>query len=89
MKNGDTPAFPGEGSPYFESNDGEKRLRADYGFPQEPNPGLTKRELFAAMAMQGLCQSPHAWNVPTREIAQYATEQADALLAELAKGGAS
>lgn len=45
--------------------------------------GLTKREYFAAMAMQGLC-----CRVPDGQaklIAMWSAEQADALLAELAK----
>lgn len=47
--------------------------------------GLTKREYFAAMAMQGLCSLPAGEKWPSTLIATYAVEQADALLAELAK----
>lgn len=48
------------------------------------NPeGLTKRELFAAMAMQGLCAIPGRFDV--RQMASDAAHCADALLAELAK----
>jgi hypothetical protein len=48
--------------------------------------GLTKREYFAAMAMQGLCAnsipgSHHSFNNTANEAVRYA----DALLAELAK----
>ena len=52
--------------------------------------GLTKREYFAAMAMQGLLaadgqlsshEDTELWTAA--EIADYAVEQADALLAEL------
>lgn len=48
--------------------------------------GLTKRELFAAMAMQGLCAnsihgSHHSFENTAREAVQYA----DALLKELGK----
>lgn len=43
--------------------------------------GLSKRELFAAMAMQGL----QSLNIPSTEIARLAVEQADLLLKELAK----
>lgn len=57
---------------------------------------LTKRELFAAMAMQGLLANPcvvasnptTGWgyvNCDERGIACAAADQADALLAELAK----
>ncbi|MBW4475116.1 MAG: hypothetical protein KME45_32765 [Stenomitos rutilans HA7619-LM2] len=52
--------------------------------------GLTKRELFAAMAMQGLlasmgldCRGDDAEN----QIAHIAVKQADALIAALAKQG--
>lgn len=82
MKNGDTPAMPVE----CQFGPDEKVRGQQTGTYSGYEIGLTKRELFAAMAMQGLCQSPHAWDVPTSEIAQYATEQADSLLAELAKG---
>lgn len=51
-------------------------------------PGLTKRELFAAMAMQGIWSNSdevmtQAWSI--QDIALNAVETADALLAELAK----
>jgi len=50
--------------------------------------GLTKRELFAAMVMQGLAADPSC----TGEASAYAgvaVKWADALLAELAKDGAA
>lgn len=47
--------------------------------------GLPKRELFAAMAMQGVLARPNHNPIPT-EVAQDAADNADALLAELAKG---
>ena len=43
--------------------------------------GLTKRELFAAMAMQGLIHWQLAYKA--KELAMKATECADALLSEL------
>lgn len=53
------------------------------------NLGLTKRELFAAMAMQGFCAVGGAWGSDTESAAaaraRMAVENADALLAELAK----
>lgn len=88
MKNGDTPAFPGEGSPYFESNDGKQRLRAEFDIPQEPSPGLTKRELFAAMAMQGYLSGRSAdspSSMRPEAVAVGCVLYADALLAELAQ----
>lgn len=44
--------------------------------------GLTKREMLAAMAMQGLATN---WSKSNMEIAANAVEIADALLAELEK----
>ena len=49
-------------------------------------PGLTKRELFAAMAMQGIASNPNAATIEGPDVvAGAAVEAADALLAELAK----
>lgn len=48
--------------------------------------GLTKRELFAAMAMQGMCANsvPGNHHIPSN-LAKEAVWQADELLKELAK----
>ena len=49
--------------------------------------GLTKRELFAAMAMQSIISSGEVLTTYSVEhIANMATTQADALIAELNKG---
>lgn len=53
--------------------------------------GLTKRELFAAMAMQGMLSNPAICDMTSGEASQvalWANQCADALLAELAKDGA-
>ncbi len=50
----------------------------------EPYPGLTRRELFAAMAMQGMLSSPNPY-VRGDELAQTALYYTDALIAELDK----
>ena len=43
--------------------------------------GLSKRELLAAMAMQGLCANPEAWqSVFSHQYATKAVEQADLLI---------
>ena len=47
--------------------------------------GLTKREWFAGMAMQGLSAVPGHINTTASTLAMWAVEQADALLAALAK----
>lgn len=44
--------------------------------------GLTKREYFAAMAMQGLLSNPN-WNLDEKYAATEAIGQADALLRQL------
>ena len=52
----------------------------------EQSEGLTKRELFAAMAMQGFLANPQSTQEWLREfLAVSAVGAADALLAELAK----
>lgn len=57
-------------------------------FPQlsehpEAPPGLTKREHFAALAMQGLCASEAYAESSFKTIADMAVTQADDLLAAL------
>jgi len=51
-------------------------------------PGLTKREYFAAMAMQGMCGEKWMWEKVANlglDISNLAVEQADMLIAELNK----
>ena len=70
---GNEPAYPAE------RDDG-------YGHVTKFCTGLTKRELFAAMVMQGFA----AWRgpgLPAGNEADSAVEWADALLAKLAKEG--
>jgi hypothetical protein len=55
-----------------------------------PATGLTKREHFAGLAMQGLCSgcdSDGCWTHDAGITAAAAIEYADALLAELSKSG--
>lgn len=47
------------------------------------NAGLTKKEYFAAMAMQGMLADPHPNSVKT--IVHHAVTMADALIVELNK----
>jgi hypothetical protein len=58
------------------------------------NQGLTKRELFAAMALQGFCANPavfatnpmSGWNLVNcdeEQLAKYCNKMADALLSAL------
>lgn len=55
-----------------------------HGAPED-YPGLTKRELIAAMAMQGLCSSEQYASATSELIAAHSVEISDALLAELSK----
>lgn len=76
MKNGEEPCFPQEMKvkEYF-VNHGTFAVGA----------GLTKREYFAAMAMQGFIAAGGNGMPPAENLAAYATRAADALLAELEK----
>jgi hypothetical protein len=49
----------------------------------EDHYGLTRRELFAAMAMQGMMADPSNGAAAPEDIASVSIEQADALLEEL------
>lgn len=60
----------------------------DAAYPVPPHIGLTKRELFAAMAMQGLLSSPieifdKTFDAAAATLANLAVSHADALLAAL------
>ena len=66
------PAFP---MPVEDDRDCHGRLNSGYG-------GLTKRELFAALAMQGMTSNN---SIPVELVAAWSVQYADALLAELAK----
>lgn len=68
--NGSDPAFPAGFTPISTSNE-QRQLN-----------GLTKREYFAALAMQGMYA--HG-NWIKEEIPPYAVRAADALIAELSK----
>jgi hypothetical protein len=74
MKNGDKPAHP------FNA--------IQHGY--QPSFGLTKREYFAGLAMQGMVTASHysmsIGHLPQLDVCvKHAVEMADALLAELEK----
>lgn len=71
MKNGDMPAI------------GHAGRIGENGYACAP--GLTKRELFAAMAMQGIRTTMTHMHSRYAEVADMAVDQADALLAALEK----
>lgn len=62
--------------------------------PIASHPGLTKRELFAAMAMQGILAADLNWSdVPPKtipqELSNLAVRYADALIAALNEAGSN
>ncbi|MCX2894846.1 hypothetical protein ORG27_14800 [Stenotrophomonas lactitubi] len=72
MKNGDQPAIPNA-----------LAVRTNDGYMS--TSGLTKRELFAAMAMQGIRATLPVMQSRYADVADAAVSQADALLAALEK----
>ncbi len=71
MKNGDMPAT------------GHAGRIDENGFAHAP--GLTKRELIAAMAMQGILASGKAWSGPMGWIGEESVRLTDSLLGTLEK----
>jgi hypothetical protein len=67
-KNGELPAYP------------PMRPLESWGDDQS---GLTKREMFAAAALQGILANPESWQMPEQISAMHARLTADALLREL------
>ena len=79
MKNGDMPAMPmgkSAAGRYWQKSD----LDDGYANQCKPAFGLTKREMFAMAAMQGLLADP---NVQTISAVNMAVECADLLLRKL------
>jgi hypothetical protein len=62
-------------------------IQTEFGRPAQFHRGLTKRELFAAMAMQAIASVGDTWprEDDFREIARRSVMSADALIAELSK----
>jgi hypothetical protein len=83
MKNSEQPIYPQSEN---WQNDMEKHtsMPEKYSSPSMYGIGLTKREYFAALAMQGLLANSSNSIYPT-EVAQDSLIYADALLAELEK----
>lgn len=78
IKNGDLPAMPLNLTPaYIELiKDGTTEQASSLG-------GLTKREQFAAMAMQGLLANGAGYDLTPERLAESSLAMTDALLAEL------
>lgn len=70
MKNADMPAMP-----IPPDNNGQVE--------GHPYPGLTKREMFAMHAMQGLLSNSTEWAEVHYELSRKAVDIADVLLAQL------
>jgi len=77
MNNANEPAFPDP----FRANDPEKYKTE----PMDMPTGLTKREYFAAMAMQGILANTSEEFINSSAIANVAVRCADALLLALSK----
>lgn len=58
-----------------------------YGRNIEESTGLTKREYFAGLAMQGIWSTNSKDDITIEHIAEVAVKQADALIAALNGGG--
>lgn len=78
MENKDQPAF-GLSKVRFISLEGTV-------YYDDTKLGLTKRELVAAMAMQGILASEPDFNCQPSELAKRSIQCADALLANLSEG---
>lgn len=80
-KLGDEPAYPFTPNQQMQLADGTWDQDTDFG-----EPGMTKRELFAAMAMQGFCANSDIDDgIGSEDLAVYSLKNADALLKELVK----
>lgn len=80
-ENKDLPAFPVPPKQFSEElrqNIIQKGAGPDGGFLY-PDKGITKREYFAAKAMQGLCAKNQGWD-SMKDLAAKAVEIADELL---------
>lgn len=75
MTNADQPAFPDPLRGAEQTYSNQK--------PSENPVGLTKREYFAAMAMQGIIASDVDQNISSKTVAMSAVAQADELLRQL------
>lgn len=80
MKNGNMPAAPIANDSGYPSV-----ARVVLGNNEDQCSGLTKREHFAAMAIQGMIACEYGAKVSATQWARDAVEVADALLAELEK----
>lgn len=78
MTNGSEPAYPLK-VPVMTKNNPLEKIGDHYFY------GLTKREYFAGLAMQGLCANGHYGNLQNELLAEEALSISDALIAEMNK----
>ena len=74
MTNGDQAVYPND--IFDENHKGERIIIGQTG-------GLTKREYFAAMALQGICANHYVPHWDGAQISNYAVQYADALIKAL------
>jgi len=78
IKNGDLPAMP-----VIEESKSEQYNGATFITATAISFGLTKREMFAMAAMQGILSADTGNDVTYQKCAEWSVKQADELLAEL------
>lgn len=82
MNNSDMPAMP-QDADWKDDMERHSNSPERSGPPSFEGIGLTKREHFAAMAMQGFCANPDIGVQSGKCLAEYAIDTADALLTAL------
>lgn len=75
---------PNDGGPAYPMH-----VPAHSGFGPHEHPGMTLRDHFAGLAMQGMFYHPALWDNSPGTHAQNAYAYADSMLAEREKGGAA
>ena len=83
---GDEPAMPIQSL----QQSGEQRIDVDFNYLEDGTPGLTIRQHFAALAMQGIygkisLDFMDVRHMDVRHVAECAVDAADALINELNK----
>ena len=74
------PAFATPGMPAYSSEGIPLNPWAGHGWAVDPQPGMTLRDWFAGMALQGMLSSDYCQGGP-EDFAPFAYRHADAMLA--------
>jgi hypothetical protein len=64
------------------SSQGGKNIQSGAFFPDEENIGISRREWYAGMAMQGYVSTEHASQVSYKHIVRWSYALADAMIEE-------